>query len=1069
MRNINELIGIVKGINFDGVINEREVVHLQIWLNKNRNLAFEPRQAELIRLLDNVLEDKIITDYERELMLAHSEKFLSENVDETAKIYELNGIIDGIICDGKINEAEVYHLKAWMDDYGDLIKGHKPSEALCRMVENILADGIVTEEEQTELLHMISIRINGSQFETKLEYLRKQVKNRKKIGIDLIDILDDENALNVIHESAEKQLSKALFSYTGYLTDPEVVVVSLALIAMLEYDGNYYEKVRAAYANVYSSFPEQKVEGLIRSILNRYRTNNEIESSRSRIINVALTHAIVPRYFLPAFFDFIYDIYKLNFEYDLSDDLYGDFRFVYEGLRNVMLSHDDDVQVHVTQKSYKLIETTKQMIADGEALDSVIQLSIIIAKIIDKRVWNKDIKIYNPYLKAGYEDWAERLKDDFSSDYRHRTNSEFRSRWEPRFILNNDEIYLVPPIHKVKAQYNYYDIRVVVLNGEKQVYENTAPDIREIIGGYQVSVNKIKISHPLERVVYRLLAKDTILYDSGDKLHRRFMIFDNSGYEIQNNTDYKGTAIFCYQHEHDKLMPFYKNSQYKLASQNVKFSDVYVIENIVFYFSSLIKPGIFGEKYQNHFLMLGKEEGRIQVYKDIKFLVFESNNIFAKYVILINNQSYKISDFKNTVTEREGINKYVIDLNIATAGIYCVKVNEIADGKQRQIASFDFGLDPELEVNEQKLDDSTYLLTVKTDLSRIPIYIEINVNEFAEDGIPVEIDGRIYLYCIPFHFDIYRVSGTYWRPFTDSMWIGDICQDSNIDIFGTNVDGLSVYACTGELLEGEIELREKGVYRQAAVGFLISYKTVYDYVILVFTKDGKKQCEVFCYNKCIMKEEETNISYDLIKRVLSITPSYYGKGSVYFELMNQENKSIYKSRYLENGQTEEVIDVHSFEKYHIFFYESSEGLMLKNKRLIKQYDRIFYAREDFVGRSFKIKEVYFNQLVRGKFLEKSHYFNRVYVCFLNKKSKDLFQGEIYTRTFRGAYMLDRLNPVDIEICSDVIDGTMDIYITKDGDGLLLDFEHHGIKNTLDDHFATDIFLYTVDANGEKTF
>ena len=95
---------------------------------------------------------------------------------------------------------------------------------------------------------------------------------------------------------------------------------------------------------------------------------------------------------------FEYHIYKLNFEYDLSDDLYGDFRFVYEGLCNVMLSYGDDVQVHVTQKSYKLIETTKQMIADREALDSIIQLSIIIVKLIDKRVWNKDVKIYNQMI-----------------------------------------------------------------------------------------------------------------------------------------------------------------------------------------------------------------------------------------------------------------------------------------------------------------------------------------------------------------------------------------------------------------------------------------------------------------------------------------------------------------------------------------------------------------------------------------------------------------------------------------------------------------------------------------------
>ena len=57
----------------------------------------------------------------------------------------------------------------------------------------------------------------------------------------------------------------------------------------------------------------------------------------------------------------------------------------------------------------------------------------------------------------------------------------------------------------------------------------------------------------------------------------------------------------------------------------------------------------------------------------------------------------------------------------------------------------------------------------------------------------------------------------------------------------------------------------------------------------------------------------------------------------------------------------------------------------------------------------------------------------------------------------------------MKICSDVIDESMDLSITKDGDGLLLDFEHHGIMNTLDDDKAIDIFSYTIDVNGVKNF
>ena len=66
MRNINELVGIIKGINFDGIINQMEIIRLQSWINKNRNLAYDARQSGLIKLVDQVLEDKIITEIFKE-------------------------------------------------------------------------------------------------------------------------------------------------------------------------------------------------------------------------------------------------------------------------------------------------------------------------------------------------------------------------------------------------------------------------------------------------------------------------------------------------------------------------------------------------------------------------------------------------------------------------------------------------------------------------------------------------------------------------------------------------------------------------------------------------------------------------------------------------------------------------------------------------------------------------------------------------------------------------------------------------------------------------------------------
>ena len=107
MRNINELIGIINGISYDGIINKLEVARLSSWVKKNRNLSYEHKQAHLISLVEQVLEDGIITDEEREMLLENCSQYTAFETDSIAKVYELNGIIEGIICDNEINEKEV--------------------------------------------------------------------------------------------------------------------------------------------------------------------------------------------------------------------------------------------------------------------------------------------------------------------------------------------------------------------------------------------------------------------------------------------------------------------------------------------------------------------------------------------------------------------------------------------------------------------------------------------------------------------------------------------------------------------------------------------------------------------------------------------------------------------------------------------------------------------------------------------------------------------------------------------------------------------------------------------------
>lgn len=1065
MRNINEFVGIIKGINFDGIINDKEVVRLQSWVDKNRNLAYEPLQAELIKMVDGVLEDHIINEEEKKMMLEKAECFLRETGDNIANVYELNGIIEGIVCDGEVNKAEVYRLKEWMNAYGNDIRKHRPSAELCKAIDEILDDGVVTEKEQSMLLDMLSDRINNSQFETKLDYLCKLVRNRKNIGTDLIDILDSDIAMKEIHKRAEVQLLNGLSSYSGYIANQEIIVISLVLIAMLEYDGNYYKNVRNTYTNVYRRYSEQKVEGMIRSILGRYKKQNEV-GSRSRIINVVLENAIVPQNFLPAFFEFIFDIYKLNFEYDLPEEPYEEFKFVFEGLRNNLSSDGDDISVNITQKSYKLIATTKQLIMREDGLDAIIKLSILIVKLIDKRFWDKEVKIFNPYLQVGYEGWEKQLKNVYNGGYERRKNAaEMRSRWEPKYVIVNNTICLMPPVHKVKAQYDYRDIAVVVLNDGIEIYRNTCCDIREIIGGYQVYSDKIVLEKPLGKLKYRLEAGNEIVYDSKDKLYRNYIVFNEEGQEVSNNTDFEGTAYFCYKKGDAELENIIAREGYCIGYKLIRIGDAIGIGQDVFNFSSMIKPGIFGQLHSNCKIR-SKEDVHLSVYKEAKVVVFEANDSAGKFEIVINGKLHRLADMKHKVTVRGTIAKYVVELGLESSGIYEVQVNQLYGGKKNRILNELFAYDAELSYGIEMIDDCTYRVFVSSALLNEAIDEKVVVDGFRFDFIQFEMEGNVFSYLIPFDFGFYKLSDDIWYSAKEELWIDDIKMDTILTLYDSKCDGVLVYTENGMLAEDDIVLQDKGYCKQLPVGFLNSYKNGNKYILLVFTADGKANYTIPCYNKCVMEEDRTEILFSDDPKNVLIKPSFHGKNKVFFELFNTDGELIYRSSPLSSGQTESFDKFKSFEEYTINFYEKTKILQLRKSTLLLQIQKTFYAKQDFVGRAFKIKDVYFNQLIKGEFLEKSYHFNKAYVRLTDAVEAGIFQGEIFVKTMQGEWYLDGINPVEVEMCSDVVDDTMDIYITNEGDGLLLDFEKHGILNSLDHPTAPDIFLYTISTKGE---
>lgn len=1066
MHNIHELMKIIKEVNSDGIINNKEVSFFQFWVDKNRNLAYDKKQSELIILIDTILKNRVIENDTRTVLLEKLEKLLSKVGDKSMNIYELHNIIEGIICDGKVNKFELYHLKKWMKENGNLIKGHKLTKDLYIIINDILEKNTITEEEWQNLLHLLSNIIKYTQFETKINYLCTQVKARKNIGLDLINILDNEFEISKIHDKAERYLLDALESESNFCINPEIIFISLVLIAMLKYDGNYYDNVRSTYTKVYQKYTEQKIEGFIRFLLNKYKKQNN-SGSRTRIINVVLENAIVPQSFLSAFFEFIFDIYERNFEYDLPQDPYEDLLFVFEGLRSNILSEEKDIRLEVTQKTYKLIVATKQLIAREDGLDVVIKLSILIIKLIDKRFWYKDVKISNPYLKAGYEGWEKQLKKSIRGRHLQKNiASEFRTRWEPKFYMHNNTIYLNPPIHRIKAQYDYKDIEIVVLNDGEEIDRINSCDIRDIIGGYQINPQRIMVDRPLGKLIYRLMAGNEIIYDSKNKLHRNYIVFNADGQEINNNVDFEGTAFICYRKEEAEIENIISKEYYCIGYKLVKKGDIIAIGNDLFNFASMIKPGIFGQLHNNCFICRIGTKDYIPVYKEVKAVVFEADNSSIKFEVNINGKPYKLSELVHKTTVRDTITKYVVNLELMKCGIHTIEINQLFAGKKNRILREQFAYDNTLEFKAENLNDTTYRLKVVSNLLAEKVDTEITADRFDFDIIKFTSDGEEYNYVLPFNTGFYKIDEEEWVPTKEEIWIDDISLESTLKLYDSECDGLILYDENGTIVENDIEVKDKRFYKIASIGFLNSYKSSNKHVVLAFTVDGKVKYKIVCYNKCEIDEEATEIIFSDTPKKIMVTPIFHGKNKIFFELFNKDGKKVYVSKALSSGETEILDDFNSFEQYKFNFYEKTNNLILKNNTFLFSTEKTFYAREDYIGKVFKINTVYFDQFEHGNFKEKSYHFNKAYVRITEVIASDIFGGEIFVKKMIGEWKLDGVNPVEVELCSKTINDTMDVYITNCGDGLLLDSKKHGILNAMEHPTAPLIFYYTLSMKGD---
>lgn len=155
---VNTLKGIVAGITTDYKISDDEVNELSHWCLSHAHLRNRHPFKELIPLIESSYEDGIVSSEEAENIVWLCNNFISDsNYYDlvTSSMQFLNGLIHGIMADGKISDSEVYALRNWIET-NDYLSGTYPFDEIESLILTILLDGKISSEERDMLSAFLS-------------------------------------------------------------------------------------------------------------------------------------------------------------------------------------------------------------------------------------------------------------------------------------------------------------------------------------------------------------------------------------------------------------------------------------------------------------------------------------------------------------------------------------------------------------------------------------------------------------------------------------------------------------------------------------------------------------------------------------------------------------------------------------------------------------------------------------------------------------------------------------------------------------------------------------------------
>ncbi|MCI2068573.1 MAG: hypothetical protein LKJ88_03245 [Bacilli bacterium] len=653
---------------------------------------------------------------------------------------------------------------------------------------------------------------------------------------------EDTNVVEHIHKVAQSVIRFYINNQSTPIAgkDVEKVILSVSLNCIRKYDDRVWEHLREVYRNLYDSFPSEKTDSVIRRIIKQFPSDY---FNKTSIIAVPLMMAIVSANWITYFLDFILDIYRVNFNYDITafndQELFNSFAYIYKGLSSLLssnVSNDElDVSISGMKKTYKLSQYTKAVIVSGgKYIADLISLSIECLKKIDQ--WSNGLNVDdNSYYFKEFSIWASQYSTASKKNAKDRKfchkRLPFLTFSNAKCLLNTFDINIPSDCDARKIAVN------IILSSGIKVFSK--PSISEIFGGYRLNGESYVIDEPLGLLRYKVMCGERILYDSKDSLCRDYLLFNDQGEEIQIDSDYVGT-VFAFAHSFPKDAYFIKSiGSYSLVSFNVKRLQRFLLNDRQMVFSKDIKPGIDGCLVQRASCKSKISLDSCNVYTSVSSLIIKRENAIG-LLLYIDNEKVDIQS--SHTASFDLLRLYLPPLSNGFHRIICI---DDSNGKKGLLCDYRIFVDEQFSIVGETLSRDENIIRIQSSFfkcldARVPLSQDLIQLNFMVFNVPC----IYHIISIP---TIFSIDDSGIMTPDDPVFLSELKPSSLLRIKALSKNSsLKIYDEKGNILSETGSLRREGGDVVFSIGFLLNYLSKKS-IRVAFCEDEIEKFGFFCY------------------------------------------------------------------------------------------------------------------------------------------------------------------------------------------------------------------------------